>query len=366
MRRLALAATLALAVSFTALPGGASAAVPRNFYGIVPSTPLVSSDFARMGGAKVGTLRTGASWVDLQAAPTAGFNFAALDATVRSAAFNRIQLLPILAFEPSFVTGPCGSDQGCQRHIYISSAREKSAWVAYVTSVVQRYGPGGSFWQQNPGVPYEPVRRWQIWNEQNAENQKNSPKLYSKLLALSDNAISAVDPGAKIILGGMFGTPKGGLTAWKYLSKLYASGAKKHFDAVALHPYAPTIDGIAFQIKKIRSVMKAHHDPKGEVDVTEISWGSSLKKHPGTGALGATFNVGPKRQAKRLKQSFKLLTSHRSSWNIGGVYWFGWKDPRNPPPGLCAFCYSSGLYKSNGTSAKPSLRAYKRFTNKTH
>ena len=62
------------------------------------------------------------------------------------------------------------------------------------------------------------------------------------------------------------------------------------------------------------------------------------------------------------KASFKLLASHRKKWNIGGVDWFSWKDPpKNAPDGLCAFCYSSGLYESNGTKAKPALGAFRAF-----
>jgi hypothetical protein len=79
---------------------------------------------------------------------------------------------------------------------------------------------------------------------------------------------------------------------------------------------------------------------------------------------GAVFNVSPRRQKRNLARSFGLLTNHRRRWRIGGVYWFQWQDPKHPPPGLCAFCYSSGLYKADGETAKPALSAYERFTGK--
>jgi hypothetical protein len=116
------------------------------------------------------------------------------------------------------------------------------------------------------------------------------------------------------------------------------------------------------QIDNIRKELKAAHHSKVQTAITEIGWGSSKKKHPQTGGRGRAFQVGVKKQAQNLKASFKLLTSHRKEWNIGGVYWFSWKDPpKNSPPGLCAFCYSSGLYESNGTTAKPALGAFKAF-----
>ena len=76
------------------------------------------------------------------------------------------------------------------------------------------------------------------------------------------------------------------------------------------------------------------------------------------------FVVDPRKQAQNLTSAFDLLTSHRDTWRIGGVYWFSWKDPLNPPAGLCAFCYSSGLYHSDGATAKPALSAFERFTSK--
>ena len=85
----------------------------------------------------------------------------------------------------------------------------------------------------------------------------------------------------------------------------------------------------------------------------------------GTGSRGQAFVVSPKEQKKKLAKSFGLLTEHRRKWRIGGVFWYGWKDPKHAPPGLCAFCYSSGLYKANGETSKPALSAYKRFTRKT-
>jgi hypothetical protein len=366
MRRAAVVTTLALAATLAIGGARASAAVPRSFYGIVPLTSLTGSDFQRMGAARVGTLRFQMLWSNVQPTHHGGFNFTATDQTVALAAQQHITLLPVLAGTPAYESGGCTS-QDCSRHIEIGTAAKRSDWKDFVTVLVNRYGPNGDLWQQNPGLPYDPIREWQIWNEQNAPNQKDPPSLYAKLLALTDKAISPIDPGAKIVLGGMFGTPKGSkkFSAWNYLGALYKHGAKRHFDAAALHPYSPVLSGLKTQIKNMRRVMKAHHDPKAKLLITEIGWGSSKKKHPGTGSLGAQFNVGLKPQAKKLTQSFKLLTSHRKRWKIGGVVWFTWKDPLNPPPGLCAFCYSSGLYHADGQTAKPALRAYKRFTRRT-
>ena len=364
VRTLGAAALLTAIGVAAAVP--ANAAVPRAFYGIMPGTGLTKGDFNRMGNARVGSLRIGLAWPSIQPKHHGALNWASTDAVIADAARAHITVLPILLGTPPYEANGCHSAK-CDRRIRIGSKGARKDWQAFVKAAVHRYGHNGDFWQANPYLPSKPITRWQIWNEQNNPSQHNSPKVYAKLLAASDKAIHAVDPKGQVMLGGMAGTTNGGksTTAWAYLGKLYRAGAGKHFDAVALHPYSPTISGIRDQVKRIRRVLKGHHDSNRPTFVTEIGWGSSRKRHAGTGSRGAAFNVGPKQQKRKLAQSFGMLTSNRRSWRIGGVYWYQWKDPKNPPAGLCAFCYSSGLYKADGKTAKPALSAYKRFTRKT-
>jgi hypothetical protein len=346
--------------------GPASGRVARNFYGTVPYGPLGKHDFALMGKARVGTIRLQLLWPVIQAARHGSFDWSGIDGTVAGAAAQHISVLPTLFGSPAFEAGRhCG--RICSVQIHLKSKAQRRDWKRFVSAAARRYGPHGRFWRERPGLPKKPITRWQIWNEQNNPNQRNSPKVYAKLLKLSDQAVSAIDPKARIISGGMFGNPPGGsrkATAWGYLGALYKHGAGKHLHGVALHPYSPNLSGLKFQIKKVRHVVRSHHHGRTQIVITEIGWGSSKKRHPGTGSRGAVFNVGPKKQKRKLVQSFRLLTSHRKRWRIGGIDWFTWKDPLNPPPGLCAFCYSSGLYKAN-SRPKPALKAYKRFTKRT-
>jgi hypothetical protein len=369
--RLALAAVAATALvagcGSSGGGGGGSTAdgVPHDFYGIVAASVLDQQDFSRMSAAGVGSLRVGISWPSIQLSRNGPYSWSASDQLVAEAARAHIPLLVVLDGTPSFEADGCSTGR-CSSHIEIDSAQKRSAWKAYVRAVVQRYGRHGDFWGALPDLPYDPVTKWQIWNEQNNPNEGNPANVYAGLLRLSKQAVSSVDPKAEIITGGMFGTPKGsqrgGVTAWSYLRLMYRAGAAKDFDAVALHPYAPGNSGLSYQIKKIRGVMSANHDPSAPILITEIGWGSSTKVHPGTGSRGAVLNVSPEQQKANLTRSYNLLTSHRKSWRIGGIYWYTWEDPKNPPPGLCAFCYSSGLYAANGKTAKPALSAFEKFT----
>lgn len=362
----------ALAVAVLGLASGcgsSSPAVPGSFYGIVLFGSLDDSDFHRMEAAGVGSVRFLIQWPAVQASAGAPFDFGATDGIAAEAARHHIAMLPAFSDTPSFVDPTC-VDDNCQNRLPVKTAAARSGWERFVRAAVARYAPGGAFWRSNPNLPPDPIRRWQIWNEQNSPVYHDPPAEYAKLLALSDHAIKSVDPSGQIILGGMFGTPKGsrqpGVTAWSYLDLLYRAGAAKDFDAVALHPYAPTLGGLRYQIQRIRRVMSSHHDASTPILITEIGWGSGAGTHnPGTGPRGQAFVVSPSQQAHNLTSAFDLLTSHRESWRIGGVYWFSWKDPLNPPAGLCAFCYSSGLYEPDGTTAKPALSALESFTSKT-
>lgn len=317
-----------------------------------------------MGRARVGSVRQLFYWPAMQAARGADVDWSATDQVVGQAAKHGIDILPVIDGTPGFQAPGCRGS-GCENKIRIATKAQQDDWRRFLFTAATRYGPGGLFWHERPQLPERPVTHWQIWNEENNPAEGNSPAVYVKLLALADETISAVEPHATIVLGGMFGTPSGGpsSTAWRYLDSLYGHGAAAHFDAIALHPYSPNLRGISYQLTKVRKVMEKHGDSSTPTLITEIGWGSAgNERAPGTGGRGQVFVVSPQQQSRNLTSSFELLTDHRSTWRIGGVYWFSWKDPENPPPGLCAFCYSSGLYEADGTTSKPALGAYEKFT----
>jgi len=61
---------------------------------------------------------------------------------------------------------PPASQGGCFAQMPHTAA-QRAAWAKFLKAVVKHYGPNGSFWKQNPGVPKHPIRNYQIWNEEN-------------------------------------------------------------------------------------------------------------------------------------------------------------------------------------------------------
>jgi hypothetical protein len=356
MRRLSILAMTVAASSLLALvAAGPAAAAPREFFGLVPQGEAPpSSDIERMGQGNVGSVRLLFNWPSIEPSDDQ-FNWTAIDSYIGGLAAAGIRPFPFLWGTPGFVSPD-------NLELPVGSAADQAQWREFVREAVNRYRPGGEYWTnpalfaaQHPGANRMPVETWQVWNEQNAPKHvdKPDPSGYAKLLDISHSAITGEDPNAEVVLGGMFGKPtgKGGLKAWSFLKRLYKSaGVKGDFDGVSLHPYSPTIGGIKSQVNKIRKVLKKKKDKGADLWVTEIGWGSTKK-----GRLG----VGKKKQSKLLQQSFKLLNRKRGKWNVGGAFWYTWRDIANAP---CEWCGSAGLFRQNGFDPKPAWKKFVRFT----
>jgi hypothetical protein len=205
-----------------------------------------------------------------------------------------------------------------------------------------------------------PIKTWQVWNEANFFYfaYPVSPFEYAKLLKLSTPVIKKAEPGAKVILTGLFGRPtagaKRGMPAAQFLEGIYkVPGIKSYFDGVALHPYAVDSEELEEIVEELHEVtVKAHdHVP---LYITEMGWGSQNDFH-----IDA-FEHGVRGQVEELKAAYKYLLENRTRLDLKQVYWFSWKDL----PESCAFCDSVGFFKGNSTRfiAKPAWRAFVQIT----
>jgi hypothetical protein len=353
-------AVAALALLASAAP--ASAKLPRTFFGVGPQAPLEAADLARMHEAGLGTLRIGFLWGTVE-----GFgsdqppDWASIDGLVTAAAENHISLLPVLYGTPTWVAALDGRDcfPVCGAYAPQSDAA-LAEWERWVGAVVDRYGPNGSFWTLHPELPPDPIRSWQIWNEQNS-GQSFAPEpdvhVYAHMLEAAARAIRARDPAAEVVLGGMFGQPGSGAypgyTSYGYLQQLYSvPQIKRQFDTVAIHPYSSSMEGMSGQVRRIREQMAGAHD-NARIWITEIGWASGGVRHP--------LNKGRQGQATYLKRSYDYFLRHRKAWKIRGVNWFSWRDAHGEF--LCEWCPKSGLFEE-GTDfrAKPAFRTLTRFT----
>jgi hypothetical protein len=341
-------AALAVACVLTVIamlssPSTAQAA-PRSFFGIVPQAPLEEEDARYMRAARIGTIRLPIGWDSVQPTRFGGFDWEGADREVATAARQGLRVLPFLAGVPRWLSHR-------SKKLPVDNARVRQGWSTFVKATVKRYGPGGEFWaEHSPAVAKDgivirrplPVRAWQIWNEANFFYfaYPVSVSRYARLLKLSSRAVKSADPGAKVILSGLFGEPdergKRGMSAVDFLSGLYrAPGIGRFFDGIALHPYAFHVEDLERMVEQTRAVAVRNHDPGVGFYITEMGWGS--QNDPNVVA----FEQGIRGQARELRGAYRYLLGNRHRLNLKAAYWFTWKDSRF----YCNFCDSVGFFR---------------------
>jgi polysaccharide biosynthesis protein PslG len=370
-RAAAVIAGLAIAVAVLAGCGDgeddpAPATAPANFFGVVSQTPLAEQELTRMGQGKVGSLRVHLPWANIDPEPKAGdFDWGATDGVILAAAARGIEPQPFLFGTPRWVATDMDGEDACDPNCAIYAPRSPEAleaWGKFVGAAVERYGPEGKLWEENPDVDPVPVRAWQIWNEQNSPSfyqPKPDVEEYATMLKVAAEAIRKEDPEAQIVLGGMFGTPLGGerpaYAAYDYLKRLYEDGADEYFDGVGVHPYGAHAQKIESQVDLMRDEVERAGDTDATTWITELGWASSGPDHP--------LNKGPQGQAEELTAAFDMLLEHRLEWNVEGVTWYAWRDL--PEEGTCAWCAGAGLFEAEELEPKPAWDAFTAFTGGT-
>jgi RTX calcium-binding nonapeptide repeat (4 copies)/Bacterial Ig-like domain/Glycosyl hydrolase catalytic core len=338
-------------VSAALIAPGSAGAVRSEFFGIAQGPPISNADLGGIQRARVRTMRYLFSWASVQPKRCC-FNWAVQDRLMGRLVAHGIRVVPALWGSPSWA----------ESYPARPPIDKLTAWQTFLKRFAGRYGPGGSYWPHfratYPGKTPLPVQAYQIWNEPNLRKYwipYPAPTQYGKLLKASSTAIKGEYPNAQIVLAGEPGY--GDMNAWDFLDQLYDTGAKSYFDVAALHPYGSTRDKVKTEIQKFRDVMTSHADGATQLWITEIASGSAP-------AAGGGLNRGLQGQATMLKGTYKMVLTHRKTWNVQRLFWYHWRDPLTSHATGCTFCATAGLLKHNYTP-KPALSVFKSFTAET-
>ncbi|HSS33212.1 MAG TPA: hypothetical protein VLL27_08040 [Solirubrobacterales bacterium] len=343
-RKILLFAALAL----IALPSAAQAYLPAGFIGISPQNPASAKDFALMREAGIGSVRLLLNWASIQEEGSLDFDWKGFDHEVALAAENGIRVMPFVVGSPAWVAREW-------KVMPVRSAFQRWAWRTFLREAAERYGSEGEFWEENPDLEDFPINKWEIWNEENivSFSDRPNPVPFATLVRIAGQTLHGVDPGSKVILGGLFGRPlqiPPNVASGDYLNRLYLQGnVKPYFDGVALHPYVADAKAMGAQLNNLRRIMNLHGDTKTPIYLTELGWGSRS---------GPTrWERGLYGQANQLTKSFEMLSEQRLRWRVGGLWWFTWTDEG----GSCLFCRSAGLLTED-RKAKPSWYRFTAWT----
>jgi hypothetical protein len=271
--------------------------------------------------------------------------FSATDPLVAAASRSEIALLPVVLGTPSWAA----------RHPERGNSPPAGTkpYAAFLTALIDRYGPGGSFWDEHPDVPERPIREWQIWNEpDHLRYWSDQPyaRDYVELARAAGRAIDEADPGARTVMAGFADR------SWDSIAALYRAGAKGVFDVVAIHPYTFEVRNVLRIVRYARRALRRAGDGRRPLWLTEVTWSSGLRPgHP-----ARPFETTPPDQADRLAKALPLLLRTRHELRVERIFWENWisGDRNHADP----FDFSGlRVLRPDGTvDTKPAFAEFKR------
>jgi hypothetical protein len=207
----------------------------------------------------------------------------------------------------------------------------RAQFAAFAAAAARRYGTGGTFWASCGCAP-QPIRAWEIWNEQNNGwwwAGRASADDYAAVFAQTRAALRSADAQARAVVGGLTWDPNGesSFVAPEQMIASLAAPNANAFDAVAIHPYtdprgqtpaqvaasAQASVDVAAQAVRTSTGPAADGSPRQPIWVTELGWSDS--------------DVSPDVVAAALRGFLAGLDAGaRAADSVGPVLWYMLRD----------------------------------------
>lgn len=350
----------------------APAAVPQGFVGVDADGPLTDpagtvnfdDQLGTMVASGVQTIRVAFSWAaaqpyaaesDVPAGQASEFtevagvptDFQATDTIVGDAARHHVGVLPTVLYVPAWDELVNHNPDGG-----FDMPLRDGPYANYLTALIGRYGPHGTFWSQHPTIPKLPIRAWQIWNEPNLGRYWSQPfaSTYVALLRASHTAIKRADPGAHVVLGALTNS------AWASLASIYRiKGARSLFDEVSVNAFTKLPSNVIRYLSYVRGTMKRFGDKAKPLLATELSWPSAV----GSTTVHFDFDTTRSGQARNLATLLPLLGRDRTSLGLAGFDWYTWMGEEFSGAPEFDFAGLLAISTTGQVTAKPALTAFR-------
>lgn len=267
-------------------------------FGIAAGAPLNGLSQNDLDRELAAVKNAGATWIRFDidwsvVEPTKGQqNWSSTDRVVERARLQGLSLLGIVTYTPAWARVRGGGNS----HGYPA---DPAVFAKFAQQAAQRYS--------------NKINTWEIWNEPNLTQffrPKPNVNVYTALLKAASASIKAVQPGAKILNGGLAPAVDNGsdISPVTYLQRMYAAGAKSSFDAFSIHPYSwPALPSDAstknwntfYRIRLMRDTMVQNGDSGKKVWATEF----------GAPTGSAPTSVSPQLQADIIADGFAQAKS---------------------------------------------------------
>ena len=186
------------------------------------SSAQVAARVADAAAVHAGWIRIDLAWYRVQPAADT-WDWGSFDRSVAAAKADGLKVLAILDQPPAWAReASCAGRQWCP-------PADDTQFAAFAAKAAQRY-------------PATEVGAWEVWNEENLAAYwpgKPDPAAYGALLRATSTAVHAVQPAAKVVLGGLAlaGTDGVSLSPADFLTGVGKAGALRSADAIGYHPY---------------------------------------------------------------------------------------------------------------------------------
>jgi hypothetical protein len=374
LRRAVLASAFVLAVLALVLAASARAgssppaAVPQGFVGVDVDGPVYgldnSVDFDNQVGSMVTngvqSIRSAFNWAVAEPYPSWAkvpkvdrdefvnvggkpFSFSQTDTIVGSAAQHGVTVLPTVLYTP-------GWDARNNKQGPIDPPQRAAPYAGYLTALIGRYGPHGSFWKANPQIRKLPVRSWQVWNEENLTYYWPQPfaATYVALLRSAHAAIHKADPGAKLVLGALTNL------AWRSITQLYGLGARNLFDVASVNGFTAKPSDVILYMRFMRNAMDHNKDGHKPLLATEVSWPSAKGKSRQT----FDFDTTEAGQARNIAALLPMIGADYKRLGLAGFYYYTWMGDEGDRS--LAFNFAGLLrFRKGKVTVKPALAAFR-------
>jgi hypothetical protein len=197
-----------------------------------------------------------------------------------------------------------------------------SDYAAYASALAARYGPGGSFWRAHPSLAREAVNTYEIWNEPDDTPfwiPTPDASRYDELYLQARDAIAAVDPTARVIVGGLTHPDA-------FLPAMLAArpDLRGHIDGIAIHPYWPKPAQMLAAVRADRALLTSLGLAKVQLYATEFGWTTRPPR-------------AQKWAPERLRPGYietTVSTLGHSDCGIAAVVLYTWVTPERDPTNL--------------------------------
>ena len=244
----------------------------------------VRAAYTTLASKGINQVREDFRWDQLE--PSNGtFSWTKSDNVMAGAAAAGVDVLAILGYSATWAS----SDPSGGGSIHYPP-KNNADYADYAKAVVQRYGPGGTFWSLRPDLPARPLLAVELWNEPWGHwfwKSGVNPTAYAALARAGAVAVKSVQPNVKVLLSGdlLQVRTDGALVSW--LDNVLAAdpGLVSYIDAYSVHPYpyprqqGPMVDhaDARWDYKRIELIRQVavNRNAAKPIWITELGWSTA-------------------------------------------------------------------------------------------